>query len=150
MTQAGRYNGCLRIRATLGLRRGLTAPPGSASVIVMTRSDLTSTVIALWAFVAMPALCTVGVVEHACSCCPDSHVGHESQCESDPCSQLVVREDDAANAASDPAPVELQAPLAPTLDTLACLLVEPHSSPPDDRPSWCTFRPELAHTVLLI
>ena len=48
---------------------------------------------ALWAVLAMPALCLGGILVHACDCGGAVQCGHESACWYDPCVQTMVRDE---------------------------------------------------------
>ena len=57
-------------------------------------------IIALWAIIAAPALCTAGVLAHACPC-DDGHAeacDHEADCDLDPCSDQTLRKDEGQNS----------------------------------------------------
>lgn len=64
--------------------------------------SLVSTAVASWALVALPALCTGGVLLHLCDCPhsegsshqDDEGCGHESECATDPCGTVVTRPHD--------------------------------------------------------
>ncbi|MEK6675955.1 MAG: hypothetical protein AABZ47_09920 [Planctomycetota bacterium] len=55
-----------------------------------------------WTFVVMPALCVGGVLMHPCDCPHTGDLdhqdkegcGHESECATDPCGDVVTRPDD--------------------------------------------------------
>lgn len=49
---------------------------------------------ALWAVVAAPALCATGVLAHECPCADERACEHESDCDTDPCNELLPRRDD--------------------------------------------------------
>jgi hypothetical protein len=53
-----------------------------------------SLIVALWAIVAAPALCTAGVLAHECACAEGALCDHETDCEEDPCSPQALRRDD--------------------------------------------------------
>jgi len=57
---------------------------------IMTRRLMTDLFVALWALLALPALCTAGVIGHSCDCDHSTECAHEAECPSDPCSQLKV------------------------------------------------------------
>ncbi|MFQ5412716.1 MAG: hypothetical protein ACE5EC_10480 [Phycisphaerae bacterium] len=46
--------------------------------------------IAVWALLLMPALCTAGVLLHACECGAETGCSHETDCSDDPCGTLVT------------------------------------------------------------
>ena len=75
--------------------------------------------VALWAIVAAPALCAAGVLAHMCECEESAVCDHESGCETDPCSDLVVLRDGSqdglqeADGSSAPAQLPVPARLEP-------------------------------------
>ncbi|MFQ5502968.1 MAG: hypothetical protein ACE5EQ_11825 [Phycisphaerae bacterium] len=46
--------------------------------------------ITVWALLLMPALCTAGVILHACACGAETGCSHEDGCSDDPCGTLVA------------------------------------------------------------
>lgn len=56
----------------------------------MARRDTTSVCFAAWALLLLPALCTGGAVGHACECGDADSCCHETDCPSDPCSQVTA------------------------------------------------------------
>lgn len=44
----------------------------------------------LWAFLAVPNLCTMGVLTHACEQHASDDCGHESDCNHDPCARFTA------------------------------------------------------------
>jgi hypothetical protein len=52
--------------------------------------------IAIWSVIAAPALCVAGVLAHECHCEDEIACDHESACESDPCSEMLLRRDSSA------------------------------------------------------
>jgi len=50
--------------------------------------------VALWAVLLAPTLCTAGVLVHACECEDEAVCDHESDCDTDPCPELMLRRDD--------------------------------------------------------
>ena len=51
--------------------------------------------VAVWAVIGAPALCSVGAVAHACACEEEPACDHECDCDADPCSELVFRKDES-------------------------------------------------------
>jgi hypothetical protein len=51
-------------------------------------------VVAVWAVIGAPTLCTVGVLAHECRCDVECVCDHESECEADPCGEVLLRKDD--------------------------------------------------------
>lgn len=80
----------------------LTAGLFGTKLRQMTRKRTTVFFFASWALVVLPALCTAGAVGHACDCGVSFECRHESDCSSDPCSELTARrperDNDVANA----------------------------------------------------
>jgi hypothetical protein len=60
-------------------------------------------VCALWAIIAAPVLCTAGVLAHECECDEVCICDHESECEADPCSELLLRKDESGTDVEVPA-----------------------------------------------
>lgn len=58
----------------------------------------------LWALLAMPALCTAGLLSHQCDCGNAAGCRHESDCGSDPCHIVALRHDDGAAKGTDLVP----------------------------------------------
>jgi hypothetical protein len=119
-------------------------------LVPMRRIHAAALSIAMWTFVAMPALCVAGAVEHACNCGLDSHCEHESQCESDPCSQVVVRKDDAPSPATHPAPAYFVVLPADVEAATPSAVVNPCAPRCSDQPSRRTFPAVFAQTILLL
>lgn len=69
---------------------------------VMRRGYATKLTVLLWTLVAGPALCVAGALEHPCDCPNGFNCPHESDCESDPCSMVVLREDDTSTPSESP------------------------------------------------
>ena len=57
----------------------------------MERKQTLAMVVALLALVALPGLCTGGILLHACDCGEADACGHESECSYDPCGTVVAR-----------------------------------------------------------
>lgn len=75
--------------------RRLTALGSGIRLSYMGRFGLLfSTAIGCWALVAMPALCTGGVLLHPCDCGHADECRHESECATDPCGTVVTRPND--------------------------------------------------------
>jgi hypothetical protein len=51
-------------------------------------------VVAVWAVIGAHTLCTVGVLAHECRCDVECVCDHESECEADPCGEVLLRKDD--------------------------------------------------------
>jgi hypothetical protein len=73
--------------------------------------------IATWALMVMPALCTAGVILHACDCGTESDCDHEAGCSSDPCENITVRNSRPAPIAT-PVPTSFSACLPADLPAL--------------------------------
>jgi hypothetical protein len=58
----------------------------------------------LWALLAMPALCTAGLLSHQCDCGNATGCTHESDCGSDPCRIVALRHDDGSAKGTDLVP----------------------------------------------
>jgi hypothetical protein len=58
-------------------------------------------ILALWASVAAPVLCTAGVLAHECECASGVVCEHETDCERDPCSEQLYRKDGSSGASVD-------------------------------------------------
>lgn len=56
----------------------------------MGRRETTGILTVLWALAVLPALCTAGVICHACDCGESSECRHECDCSTDPCKQLTI------------------------------------------------------------
>lgn len=70
----------------------------------------------VWTFVALPALCTSGILVHACDCESSTGCGHETECADDPCASVALAREETAgdqlvgllvNAPLEPAIVEV-------------------------------------------
>lgn len=70
----------------------------------------------VWTFVALPSLCTSGVLVHACDCESSTGCGHETECADDPCASVAPPREETAgdqlvgllvNAPLEPAVVEV-------------------------------------------
>lgn len=48
--------------------------------------------LAAWTWILAPGLCTAGVLAHGCLCEDQIACAHESDCVTDPCRELAVRE----------------------------------------------------------
>ena len=57
----------------------------------MARTQTMAVFIALLALVALPGLCTAGVLLHVCDCGEAEVCGHESECSDDPCGTIAAR-----------------------------------------------------------
>lgn len=68
-----------------------------------------------WSVLAVPALCTAGVIAHLCERDEGTFCEHESGCETDPCSERVYRRDGAVPDPVVPAGFETPAwsPVSP-------------------------------------
>ena len=78
----------------------------------MLRRVLTLTLIA-WGILAMPSLCSAGVLEHLCGCGVSSSCAHEESCSADPCVIAKPVTDNAAMVQSlAPMPALLVFPVA--------------------------------------
>ncbi|MBZ0270048.1 hypothetical protein K8I85_18000 [bacterium] len=83
---------------------------------------------ALWAVTFAPALCATGVLAHECPCADERACEHESDCDTDPCSDLLLRRDEARHDV-DPSPDALtDAWLPPAFDMPVTPV--PSSGPP--------------------
>lgn len=76
---------------------------------------------AVWAVVAAPALCATGVLAHECPCEDERACEHESDCDTDPCNDLLLRRDDT------------QPSVDPSFDALADAWLPPASVLPAGR-----------------
>lgn len=56
-----------------------------------------------WAMLAAPALCAAGVIAHLCERHGEASCGHESGCQTDPCSERAYRKDTADHDLVSPA-----------------------------------------------
>ena len=110
-----------------------------------------------WAFIGLPALCVGGMLTHPCACPhadeadhPENEgCGHESDCATDPCGEIVTRPDDDQVSTSVLNPAESLALVAPMLVEPTAVETTIWSSPP----SLCagaSVRNPLATTKLLI
>lgn len=116
-----------------------------------------------WAMVIMPALCAGGVITHPCECPSsletgheDAHhdetdegCGHENNCATDPCSEIVTRPDDDHASTSELNPAEYLTLVSSSLLEPSCIASTIWSSPP----SWfdgTSVHDALATTKLLI
>jgi hypothetical protein len=45
--------------------------------------------IACWALLGVPTLCSAGVLLHECECAEGAQCGHETDCSSDPCATII-------------------------------------------------------------
>ena len=50
----------------------------------------------VWTFVALPSLCTSGVLVHACDCESSTGCGHETECADDPCASVAPPREETA------------------------------------------------------
>ena len=76
-------------------------------------------VTALWAIVAAPALCAAGVLEHECRCDDGVACDHESDCDVDPCTELILRRDLAGDGPLTSAPSLAAAEFPPVIREIA-------------------------------
>jgi len=49
----------------------------------------------LWTFVALPSLCTAGVLVHPCDCETPAGCSHEAECSDDPCNAVTPPREDS-------------------------------------------------------
>lgn len=110
-----------------------------------------------WAFVGLPALCVGGMLTHPCACPhadesdhpEDEGCGHENDCATDPCGEIVTRPDDDHASTSELNPAENLTLVSSTLLEPSCIASTIWSSPPSwfDRTS---VHDALGTTKLLI
>lgn len=70
---------------------------------------------AVWALLALPALCVGGVIVHPCDCAATSGCGHEAACWTDPCNTITVRTEQQGDIGM-PAPGAASVPVCWTVD----------------------------------
>ncbi len=91
--------------------------------------------IVAWTLTGVPALCLAGVLAHECACGEEeAQVGcaHEFSCESDPCSEFVMRQDESGWDLLDGAP--LAAPSIRVSDPASAVACDcPQPYPPRQR-----------------
>jgi hypothetical protein len=61
------------------------------------KRSLPAVFVVAWALVAVPALCVAGILAHGCACEDEVACAHETDCEVDPCSELVARTDESVD-----------------------------------------------------
>jgi hypothetical protein len=61
------------------------------------KRSLSALFLVAWALVVVPALCVAGVLAHGCACEDEVACAHETDCDVDPCSELVARTDESAD-----------------------------------------------------
>lgn len=110
--------------------------PAMYRVMIMSRFRFINLLTAVWTLVAVPALCTGGILTHPCECepaspCHDSHhdeeenddpgCGHESSCSIDPCKFVSLR----CNERHDELQVTsvMQVATSPVLETCELFLI---------------------------
>lgn len=70
----------------------------------MDRDHAFGFLVAVWALLVMPALCTAGFIEHPCDCGNTTGCTHEADCGGDPCSIVTLRHDNGAAKGTDLVP----------------------------------------------
>lgn len=104
-------------------------------VMIMSRFRFINLLTAVWALVAVPALCTGGILTHPCECepaspCHDSHhdeeekdsgCGHESSCSIDPCKFVSLRSNERHDELQFS--IVLQVATSPVLETCELFLI---------------------------
>ena len=83
------------------MRRATTSPTGGGILLFA----------GVWTFVALPSLCTLGVLVHACDCESPTGCGHETECADDPCASVATPREETAG--DQLAGLLLDAPLEP-------------------------------------
>ena len=56
----------------------------------MVRSQRPAVLVALWALVMLPTLCTADIMGHPCDCGMSAECKHEPGCSTDPCNRLTA------------------------------------------------------------
>ncbi|MFQ5495256.1 MAG: hypothetical protein ACE5EX_07720 [Phycisphaerae bacterium] len=104
----------------------------------MARRHGTGCFLALWAFLALPALCTAGVLGHACDCGGSSECRHESDCSSDPCRKLAASRPGQDNDMAKSMPLFVGFPslaaCVSQMDSLGVRESVPEGAPPTNLP----------------
>lgn len=118
---------------------GLTMVFFGATLKQMARRDTTGVFFAAWALLVLPALCTGGAVGHSCDCSVASSCPHETDCPSDPCSQLTLVRAQRGNE------VVLAGPTPVAYPSLCVILPQPFSAESADRVFEATAQPTLPY-----
>jgi len=100
----------------------------------MRTKRLIATMGILWALLVGPALCSGGVLEHACEECDHAeYCDHETECREDPCPESALRpsgpdgDDLAVECAAHPAASTAAVPRPP--GRMLMILVQPPQTP---------------------
>ena len=100
----------------------LTAIPFGTKLKHMARRHTTGCLLALWAFLVLPAFCTAGAIGHACDCGVSAECRHESDCSRDPCNNLTVSRPERNNGVAKIVPLVAACPsFAPGVQQIASL-----------------------------
>jgi hypothetical protein len=93
--------------------------------------------IALWAIMSAPALCTAGVLAHACPC-DDGNAeacDHEADCDMDPCSEQALRKDETQNGLAPDAGYDVLANCPVTLGVVSLVKRQDPNGPTSCHPA---------------
>lgn len=93
-------------------------------------------IVALWAIITAPVLCTAGVLAHECQCSDGEVCEHEADCEVDPCSEQILRRDGPQDGSAGDSDYDalVQVPTFATIVARSDSFDRARSGPPDPTP----------------